>query len=358
MSEDINCTKAEFGTMPDGRAVELYTLTNSNGVKVSIATYGATVVSIIVPDRSGAMDDVALGFTSLEGYLQEGNPFFGSTIGRFGNRIARGKFSLNGKEYTLAVNNGVNHLHGGPGGFDKVLWNATSFGANGSPTVTMEYTSADGEEGYPGTMNVTVIFSLTEDNELQFEYHAISDADTVVNLTNHTYFNLNGCGDILGCLLRLNASSYTPIDATQIPTGEIRPVANTPFDFTCTEKIGSRIAVDDEQIKNGGGYDHNFVATFKDLSIPIAEAFSPESGRLLQVFSTEPGVQFYSGNFLDGTLIGKKGDVYTKRSGFCLETQHFPDSPNQPSFPSTVLKAQQEFISTTVYRFSTADELV
>jgi aldose 1-epimerase len=349
------CMKSSFGTMPDGRAVELYTLTNSQGVKVTITTYGATVVSIVVPDKTGAMDDIALGFSSLEGFLQEGNPFFGSTIGRFGNRIARGKFTLNGKEYTLAVNNGVNHLHGGPGGFDKLLWTATEYGEDKSATVTMQYTSPDGEEGYPGTMDVTVTFELTEDNALRIDYQAVSDADTIVNLTNHTYFNLNGGGDILNHYLRLNAPSFTPIDATQIPIGEIRSVTGTPFDFTKPEKIGSRINNDDEQIGNGCGYDHNFVTASKGLSTPIAEVFSPDSGRLLQVFTTEPGVQFYSGNFLDGSLTGKKGEAYEKRNGFCLETQHYPDSPNQPTFPSTVLKANDAFTSTTIYRFSVSE---
>ncbi|MBN1578608.1 MAG: galactose mutarotase [Chitinispirillaceae bacterium] len=350
------CTRTTFGSMPDGRKVDLFTLTNHNGVTVTITAYGAAVVSIIIPDKNGDMGDIILGFDSLAGYLQKGNPFFGSTIGRFANRIARGKFTLNGKEYTLAINNGVNHLHGGPGGFDKVLWQAENIDRKDDAAVTMSYESPDGEEGYPGAMKATVAFQLTDNNELRFDYHAEADADTVVNLTNHTYFNLNGQGDILDHLLRLNASSFTPIDATQIPTGELRPVAGTPFDFTRPEKIGSRIdRTDDEQIVNGLGYDHNFVCSTNGSLSKAAAVYSPASGRLLEVLTTEPGIQFYSGNFLDGTLTGKRGVIYKKRGGFCLETQHFPDSPNQKLFPSVVLKAGTLFKSTTINRFSVAD---
>ncbi|MBN1308311.1 MAG: galactose mutarotase [Chitinispirillaceae bacterium] len=351
------CARTLFGTMPDGRKVDLFTLTNCNGVTVTITTYGAAVVSIIVPDKKGAMGDIVLGFDSLDGYLRRENPFFGSTIGRFANRIARGKFTLNGKEYALATNNGVNHLHGGITGFDKVLWRAENIERKDDAAVTMSYVSPDGEEGYPGTMKVAVAFQLTDNNELRFEYRAEADADTIVNLTNHTYFNLDGEGEILDHLLQLNATSFTPIDATQIPTGELRPVAGTPFDFTRPERIGSRIGrSDDEQIVNGLGYDHNFVCSTDGSLSKAAAVYSPASGRLLEVLSTEPGMQFYSGNYLDGSLMGKGGVIYRKRSGFCLETQHFPDSPNQKSFPSTVLKAGGVFESTTVNRFSVADE--
>ncbi len=339
--------------MPDGRNVDLFTLTNQQGVKVTITTFGATVVSIVVPDNKGKMGDIALGFDSLAGYRQEGNPFIGATIGRFANRIARGKFTLNGKAYTLAVNNGVNHLHGGPGGFNTVLWKGMAADNN---TVVMSYESPDGEEGYPGTMQVEVRFRLTENNELKIDYRATTDADTIVNLTNHTYFNLNGQGDILDHLLRLNAPSFTPIDETSIPTGEIRPVSGTPFDFTRPMKIGARIdRTDDGQIVNGSGYDHNFVCERNGSLQLVASAYSSATGRLLEVLTTEPGIQFYSGSFLNGTLTGKGGIVYKKRSGFCLETQHFPDSPNRPSFPSVVLKANDVFTSTTVFRFSVAN---
>jgi aldose 1-epimerase len=352
-----SCTKSGFGTMPDGRSVELYTLTNSNGVIVTITTYGATVVSIIVPDRNGVFGDISLGFDSVAGYLQPGNPYFGSTIGRYGNRLGKGRFTLNGKTYQLATNNGVNHLHGGPKGFDKVLWTAAPVVAD-VPKVVMSYESPDGEEGYPGTLIVSVAFSLNDANELEFVYTATADRDTIFNPTNHAYFNLNCKGDILGHVLQIHAQSFTPVDDTLIPTGEIRNVAGTPFDFTCPEKIGARInRTDDQQIANGGGYDHNFVCNGGGALTKIATAFSPESGRMLEVLTTEPGVQLYSGNFLDGSLTGKNGIVYNKRNGFCLETQHFPDSPNKPSFPTTVLKAGQKFSSTTINRFSVAEQL-
>jgi aldose 1-epimerase len=346
-----SCSVAPFGALPDGRQVAIYTLTNKKGSQVAITTYGASVVSITVPDRYGEMDDVALGFDSLDGYLLSGNPFFGSTIGRYGNRIARGKFSLNGKEYVLAVNNGVNHLHGGPGGFDKVLWNARSIDAD-EAQVTMTYTSSDGEEGYPGTLIATVRFVFTDRDELEIHYHATTDADTIVNLTNHTYFNLNGKGSVLEHLMQIDAPSFTPIDETSIPLGPIQSVAGTSFDFTSPKKIGKHINLkDDLQIKNGCGYDHNFVFAPGNVLRTVATVISPESGRKMEVLTTEPGVQFYSGNFLDGTLPGKGGTTYEQRSGFCLETQHFPDSPNQPEYPSTVLKPGETYTSTTVYRF-------
>jgi aldose 1-epimerase len=360
MTDNINrsCRKETFGALSDGRNVDIFTLTNGNGMTVKITTYGATVVSIVVPDRNGQMGDVTLGFDSLEGYLQEGNQFIGATIGRFANRIARGTFTLNGKEYHLGINNGVNHLHGGPLGFDKVLWQAEEPVDANDAKVTMTYVSPDGEEGYPGTMNITIVFTLTDDNELRFEYSAVSDADTLVNLTNHAYFNLDGEGSILDHLLQLNASRFTPIDETSIPTGPLVSVTGTPFDFTRPAKIGNRINNDsDEQLKNGSGYDHNFVCDTDGTLAKIATVYSEKSGRVFEVLTTEPGVQFYSGNFLNGTLTGKNGIVYGKRHGFCLETQHFPDSPNQPSFPDTILKADEKFSSTTIYRFSVADSI-
>lgn len=352
------CRKSAFGTLPDGRSTDLYTLVNPQGMAVTIATFGATVVSIIVPDKKGVPGDVALGFDSVEGYLDKKNPYIGATIGRYGNRIARGRFTLNGKEYVLATNNGVNHLHGGPGGFDRVLWSVAEEPGAGASSVIMRYTSPNGEEGYPGTMEVRVRFELTDNNELQFHYTATSDADTIVNLTNHAYFNLGTDTTICDHILKLNATSFTPIDTTQIPLGNLQSVAGTPFDFTTPQKIGSRIDTpDSEQIRNGAGYDHNFVIA-DDASLKLAgSAFCEASGRLLEVISTEPGVQFYSGNFLDGSLKGKNGLRYVKRSGFCLETQHYPDSPNQPSFPTTTLSAGNVYKSTTIYRFSVADSI-
>lgn len=347
-----------FGTLPDGRQTNLYQLTNKNGVVVTLTEFGATVVSIIVPDRHGVLGDIALGFDSVDGYLKKGNPFIGATIGRYGNRIARGRFNLNGKEYALAINNGVNHLHGGPGGYDKVLWERASDADTKNQSMTFRYVSKAGEEGYPGTLTVKVTFTLTDENSLIIDYHAVTDADTVVNLTNHTYFNLNGSGTITDHVLQLNADYFTPVDATQIPTGELRNVKGTPFDFTAPVKIGARIDTQgDEQISYGAGYDHNFVISPDASQKKVGSAFSEKTGRLLTVESTEPGVQLYTGNFLDGSLTGKSGNVYSKRTGFCLETQHYPDSPNQPDFPSTVLKAGRTYTTRTIYAFSCADKL-
>ncbi|MBN1760464.1 MAG: galactose mutarotase [Chitinispirillaceae bacterium] len=349
-----HCSVAPFGRLPDGRQVDQYSLVNAHGNEITLITYGATVVSIIVPDRTGTNADISLGFDNLAGYLQQGNPFFGSTIGRYGNRIARGKFTLNGVEYTLAINNGVNHLHGGPGGFDKVLWSAQPIDADDAQ-VTMTYLSPDGEEGYPGTLNVAVRFLFTDNNELEIDYKATTDAVTIVNLTNHTYFNLNGTGTVLDHLLQINAPRFTPIDETSIPLGEISSVAGTSFDFTRPKRIGEHIdRVEDIQIKNGCGYDHNFVFSAGEGLRTIANVVSEQSGRTLEVATTEPGVQFYSGNFLDGSLQGKGGVTYVKRSGFCLETQHFPDSPNRPAFPATVLKPDETYTSQTVFRFGVA----
>lgn len=351
--------KKPYGRLADGTQVDIYVLTNANGVEAAITNYGGIVVSLKVPDRAGKLGDVVLGRSSLEEYVQS-NPFFGCLVGRYGNRIAKGRFTLNGATYTLAVNNGPNHLHGGIRGFDKVVWQATPASTPVGPALELRYISKDGEEGYPGTLTVTVTYTLTDANEIRIDYAATTDKDTVVNLTNHSYFNLEGDGavDVLSHELQINASRFTPVDENLIPLGELRPVAGTPFDFTRPHAIGERINADDEQVRRGNGYDHNFVVDGAACQLRLAaRAFSAKTGRLLEVLTTEPGVQFYTGNFLDGTLHGKTGALYGKRSGFCLETQHYPDSPNQPSFPSTVLKPGDKYQTTTIYRFSVAKSL-
>jgi aldose 1-epimerase len=343
-----------LGKTKEGQAVDLYTFANANGLEVRAMTYGGIIASLKVPDRSGKLDDVALGFDSLDGYLA-GHPYFGAIIGRYGNRIGKAKFTLDGVEYKLAANNGPNHLHGGIKGFDKVVWQAEPFDKKDSVGVVLTYTSPDGEEGYPGNLTVKVTYTLTDKNELIFDYHATTDKATPVNLTNHTYFNLAGPGrrDILGHDMMLNADHTTPTDSTLIPTGEIRSVAGTPFDFRKPTPIGARIDADDEQIKYGPGYDHNYVLNRKGEGLALAARLvEPTTGRVMEVHTTEPGVQFYTGNFLDGTLTGKGGHVYKRRFGFCLETQHFPDSPNKPSFPSTILRPGKTYTSRTVYSFS------
>jgi len=342
--------KRVFGTMPDGRAVESFTLTNANGIEVTAIPYGAIITSLKTPDRSGQRGDIVLGFDSLDGYLKE-HPYFGAIVGRYGNRIAGGRFTLDGQTYTLAKNNGPNHLHGGIKGFDKVLWEAAPIGSNG---VVFSRTSADGEEGYPGNLKVRVTYTLTDKNELIVDYLATTDKATPVNLTQHSYFNLSAgkSEDILGHELTINADRYTPVDATLIPTGELASVQGTPFDFRKPVAIGKRIDADHPQLANGKGYDHNWVLNRTGSGLQIAARVAdPASGRTLEVRTTEPGMQFYAGNFLDGTLKGKGGQVYKRRSGFCLETQHFPDSPNQPKFPSTTLKPGQEYRSQTVFTF-------
>ena len=346
--------KEEFGKA-DGQSVALYTLTNRNGAEARITTYGGIVVSLKVPDRNGKMDDIVLGYDTLDDYVKGNSAYFGALIGRYGNRIGKGRFTLNGVDYKLAVNNGENHLHGGIKGFDKVVWNATTPPSKDGAALTLNYLSRDGEEGYPGNLTVTVTYTLTDNNELKIEYSATTDKDTVVNLTHHSYFNLagQGHGDILNHQLMINASRFTPVDSGLIPTGELRAVKGTPFDFSQPAAIGSRINDGDEQLKFGKGYDHNFVLNGKMGTLrQAARVFEQTSGRVMEVWTTEPGVQFYTGNFLDGKP-GKGGKAYEFRNGFCLETQHYPDSPNKPAFPTTVLKKGGGYRTTTIYKFST-----
>jgi aldose 1-epimerase len=351
-------TKQPFGTV-DGQSVDLYTLTNARGMEVKIMTYGGIIQSIKVPDWSGQMANVALGFSTLDDYVTKNSPYFGAIIGRYANRIAKGMFTLDGVTYQLPVNNGPNSLHGGLKGFDKRVWQATEVHAGHTVGLTLSRISPDGEEGYPGTLAVTVTYTLTNRNALRIHYRATTDKPTIINLTNHTYFNLagEGSGDVYDQLLRINADHFTPVDATLIPTGAIDPVAGTPLDFTRPTAIGERIRDSFEQIVLAHGYDHNFVLNRPspdDTSLLLAAgARDPKSGRTLRIYTTEPGIQFYAGNFLDGSLVGTSGKVYRQSDGFALETQHFPDSPNHPNFPSTVLRPGQEFTSTTIYKFST-----
>jgi aldose 1-epimerase len=347
--------KSAFGKMKDGQPVGLYTLTNTGGMEVAITNYGGIVVSIKAPDRSGKFADVVLGFDTFDAYLNN-TPFFGALVGRYGNRIAKARFTLDGHEYHLAANDNGNTLHGGLKGFDKRLWNAKDVSTKEVPALELTYLSKDGEEGFPGNLSVTVTYSLTPKNELKIDYAATTDKDTVLNLTNHSYFNLagQGEGDILSHLMMINGDRFTPVDATLIPTGELKSVAGTPLDFRKPTAIGARIDADDQQIKFGRGYDHNFVLNRKGGELILAARVTePSSGRVLEVLTTQPGLQFYTGNFLDGTIHGKVGKVYPRRSAFCMETQRFPDSPNQPRFPTTVLKPGKHFQSTTVFRFST-----
>lgn len=353
-------TSEPFGEV-DGKAVERYTLRNGSGMAVSILTYGGIVQSLVVPDRNGNGGDVVLGFDTVEDYV-ENSPYFGAIVGRYANRIAEGRFELEGVTYELAINNPPNALHGGEQGFDKVIWTADQVNDPDGPSLALSYTSPDGEEGYPGTLDVTVTYTVTGDNQVRITYAATTDAPTVVNLSNHSYFNLagDGSGSILDHELQFNASAYTPVTATQIPTGEIAPVEGTAFDFTAAHPIGANIRdASDGQIRIGLGYDHNFVldrdSPDDTTMIRAAVVTEPASGRVMTISTTEPGVQFYSGNLLTGAFGGKGGRTYRQSDAFCLETQHFPDSPNQPVFPSTVLRPGQTFSSTTVYAFSTAD---
>jgi aldose 1-epimerase len=344
---NMEVQKKSFGHLPDSQEVEIYTLTNANALKARLMTYGATLVSLEVPDRNGNLADITLGHDSLDGYLRA-SPYFGCTVGLYGNRIAKGRFTLNGIDYQLTTNDGENHLHGGIRGFDKVIWKAEPVLEEGEVGVKFEYLSKDGEEGYPGNLNCTVIYTLTNKNELKISYEASTDKATPINLTHHSYFNLAGQGedDILGHELMLNADHYIPVDECLIPTGEIRTVKGTPWNFTKPKTIGAEIA----EVK--GGYDHNFVLNGNEQELILAARLKhPGSGRTMEIFTKEPGIQFYSGNFLDGSITGKSGKIYRKYYGLCLETQHFPDSPNKPNFPSTILNPGETYKSLTVYKF-------
>ena len=356
-SPTMNITKQSFGRSGDGAAVDLYSLSNENGMIVRITNYGGIITSVIVPDANGKFGDIVLGYDRLDGYLDK-TPYFGAIVGRYGNRIAGGRFEIDGRTYTLATNNGPNHLHGGTVGFDKVLWEASEIKADGSVGLELNYTSADMEEGYPGNLEARVVYTLSGETELKMEYRARADKATHVNLTNHSYFNLRdgGASPHLDHLVMINADRFTPVDETLIPTGELRSVEDTPFDFRTPRAIGDRIDADDEQIARGGGYDHNYVLNGEAGELRLAaRVVEKTTGRVMEVFTEEPGMQFYTGNFLDGTIIGKGGVVYKFRHGFCLETQHFPNSPNQPDFPSTLLRPGEEYKTVTVYKFSVVD---
>ena len=351
----MSITQQVYGQTADGKPVDLYTLTNANGCKVTITNYGGIVVALEVPDRQGQLDDVVLGFDTLDKYLN-GHPCFGALIGRVGNRIAGGTFRLDGVTHTLAINDGPNHLHGGLKGFDKVVWQGELVEGQDRASLSLSYLSVDGEEGYPGNLSVTVTYSLTRENELEIDYRATTDKRTVLNLTHHSYFNLAGAGngDILGHEITIRGDRFLPVGAGLIPTGELRSVKGTPMDFTTSALIGARIDGDEEQLRLGGGYDHTWVLNRPDGSPAwAARVVEPVTGRVLEVLTTEPGLQFYTGNFLDGSHHGKGGRTYKFRYGFCLEAQHFPDSPNQEHFPSTVLEPGQTYRHTTIYKFST-----
>jgi len=343
----------QFGTAPDGAPVMLYALRNKNGMEACILNYGGIIQSLKVPDKNGNIGDVVLGYDDLDGYLTN-SPYFGAMIGRYGNRIAKGHFTLDDTTYTLATNNGVNALHGGVKGFDKVIWQARLGHSDLGQTLELAYISHNGEEGYPGTLNVRAVYTLTDDNAIRLDYTANCDMDTVVNLTQHSYFNLAGKGDILNHTVYLDADKFTPVDATLIPTGELKPVDGTPFDFRTPATIGARIGQDDQQLKFGNGYDHNWVVNHPLGQLGLdARVTEPISGRVMEVWSTEPGLQFYSGNFLDGTITGKDGHVYQFRNGFAMEPQHYPDSPNHSNFPSVVLHPGEVYHNTIIYRFLT-----
>jgi aldose 1-epimerase len=354
----MSLTQSPFGTMPDGATIDLFTMVNDHRLEVRVITYGAAIVSIRTPDRAGRLDDIVTGFDNLEGYLTRSR-FFGAVAGRYANRIANARFRLDGQSYELAANNGRNHLHGGRRGFDKVVWKGARFERDGNVGVVLTYVSPDGEEGYPGTLKASVTYTLTPRDELIVDYAATTDKATPINLTNHSYFNLagDGHGDILRHLLTIDADRYTPTDDTQIPTGEIAAVAGTPFDFRTATPVGSRIDADNEQIRRGHGYDHNFALNGWRASDSggrprhAARLVDPSTGRTMDVATTEPGLQFYSGNNLDGSAVGKGGHVYARRTSLCLETQHFPDSPNHANFPSTILRPGEQYRSTTVFTF-------
>jgi aldose 1-epimerase len=346
--------KHGFGQMPDPSSVDLVALTNANGMQVSITAFGATVQSLTAPGRDGRFEDVVLGFENVDGYLA-GHPYFGAIVGRYGNRIAKGRFTLDGIEYTLATNNGDNHLHGGSRGFDKVKWSMGAVNETEN-SVTLTYVSPNGEEGYPGEVSLSVTYTLTDDNSLRIDYEGTTSAPTHLNMTNHSYFNLAGqsSGDILEHAVEIAADRFTPVDSGLIPSGELRRVEGTAFDFRQARTIGSRIGDADEQLEFARGYDHNWVLNRAGEGLQLAaRVYEPGSGRIMEVLTTEPGMQFYTGNFLDGSHVGKEGAVYDHRSAFCMETQHFPDTPNQPDFPSTVLRPGETYATTTIYRFTT-----
>jgi aldose 1-epimerase len=347
-------TESPFGQLPDGRAATLYTLANAGGMVVKISNLGGVITQIHVPDRDGVTADVCFGFDDVAPYMGESH-YFGALIGRYGNRIANGRFTLDGETYQLDLNDGANHLHGGTDGFHRRLWEAETFSTPKSAGLILSYLSADGDQGYPGNLETTVIYELRNDNELRIAFHAITDKATPVNMTNHAYFNLAGQGDILGHELTVNAEAYTPVGAGLIPVGALQAVEGTPFDFRAPHAIGARIDQDDEQLRYGSGYDHNFVLKKSQpgaLEVG-ARVVHPASGRVLEVLSQEPGIQFYSGNFLNDQMTGK-GQIYGYRSGFCLEPQHYPDSPNRPDFPSTILRPGEEYSTVMAYRFSVA----
>lgn len=342
---------AGFDTTIDGKKVQLFYLKNSNGVEMAVTNFGAKVVSLLTPDKDGKKEDIVLGYSDLKGYLTGHEEYYGGVVGRYGNRIAKGKFKLDGKEYTLFTNNGANHLHGGKKGYNEVVWDMEQ---KDPKTVVFHYLSADGEEGYPGTLDITMTYELTDANEFKVSYSATTDKPTIVNLTHHSFFNLAGAGNgtVNDHVLHINADKYTPVDSTLIPFGKLEPVKGTPFDFTTPTAIGARIGEDNEQLKFGKGYDHNWVLNKKGDSLTLAATVQePTSGRFMEVWTTEPGVQFYGGNFIDGKDTGKGGKVYNFRGALCLETQHYPDSPNQPSFPSTVLRPGQTYKHVCVYKF-------
>tara|TARA_B100000900_G_scaffold219831_1_gene186343 strand:- start:802 stop:1941 length:1140 start_codon:yes stop_codon:yes gene_type:complete len=351
----FNINKEFFGKTTDGAIVDQYTLKNSNGMEVSIISYGGIITSWKAKDRNGNYRDIVLGFNNLSDY-ETISPYFGALIGRYGNRIRKGKFSLDGVEYNLAVNNGENHLHGGLKGFDKVIWDVEERVNDKSVSLILRYTSSDMEEGYPGNLDVKVTYTLTKDDELRVRYEAETDKKTIINLTQHSYFNLSAglSRDILSHEITINSDSYLPVDQTLIPTGELRDVGGTPFDFRESKSIGDDINNDNKQLTFGNGYDHCWVLNKQDEGIRlVATAYDPVSGRLLEVSSDQPGIQFYSGNFLDGTLVSKDGAKYEFRSGFCLETQHYPDSPNQESFPTVILNPGEKYDTKTIFKFST-----
>jgi aldose 1-epimerase len=357
-STQCSINHESFGTSLDGKPVEIYTLRNENGMEVRIMTYGGIIQSIKVPDKNGQFGDVTLGYDTLDGYLTN-SPYFGALIGRYGNRIAKGHFTLDGQEYTLATNNVPNALHGGLKGFDKVVWTVGEAEVEDDAVeLELTYLSKDGEEGYPGNLSVKVTYALmAKENTLRIKYKATTDKDTVINLTGHSYFNLAGHGDVLDHVVYIDADKFTPVDSTLIPTGELKPVAGTPFDFLNPTAIGARIGQDDEQLKFGGGYDHNFVVNHPMGKLALdARVTEPTTGRVFEIWSTEPGLQFYSGNFLDGSIIGKGGQVYPHRGAFCMEPQHYPDSPNHPEFPSVVLHPGDVYHNTIEYKFSVAPD--